>query len=292
VSTPYVLTESAWNALKADHDRLRLMVSQMSAGMRRHQGVVMPDFIWLGKADSSIAGGATGTVSIWNGEPGSEADSGDNKENCYNRSTSTINADDWCLVREIRRRRYVLPLPTTSTRNVVMWAGNSVLEGPAAGRWATDDLGYVKFLGRYGNADAGITFDSSETTPSTNGNLEVTQSGTYMFHLLMEFSPYSPTWVGTTGFAEGVFSLRYKRGADPFANTGLAGGSWIAEPYISGDVDYFGSASGLFPLEEGDLLHIQLGGGSHSSGDPKTFNLDAFRLTYERVGDYVEVATP
>jgi hypothetical protein len=294
----YVLSESAWQAFKRDHDQLRLQVASLNNrlstyGLRRHEAEGYRDPIWLGKADSDIAGGADGTVSIWAGEPGSEEDTTKNKENCYNRSTTTINSGDWCLVREIRAKRYVIPLPGPATRNVVMWAGNSVLEGPAAGRWATDDFGYVKFLGRYGNADAGITFDSSETTPSTNGNMEVTQDGMYLFHLLMDFETYGPDWsTGGTGYADGKFSLRYKRGVSAFANTGIAASDWVAEPYIGSNTNYSAAASGLFPLLDGDLLHIRLEGSTWSAGDPKGFELSGFRMTYERVGEYVDSVTP
>lgn len=91
------------------------MVQQLAAGVRRHESGQQRDPLWLGKADSSIAGGNEGTVSLWDGDPGSEEDTGRNKEECYNRSTVTIAAGDFCLVREIRGRRYAIPFPGSST---------------------------------------------------------------------------------------------------------------------------------------------------------------------------------
>ncbi len=188
-------------------------------------------------------------------------------------------------------RKYEVLVGPPGARNVVMWTGNTVLEGVTSSRWATNNDGYVKFLGRYGNADAGITFNASEAAPSTNGNFTVTQSGTYLFHLSFRFDLNA--WSsGGTGYAEGNFQLRYKRGSDSFANTGISGGDWAAEPYVSNDVNHYDSDSGLFPLVAGDKLHIRLSGASHSSGDPKTFTLESFRMTYERVGDFVAVASP
>lgn len=61
---------------------------------------------FLGKADSAIAKGASGTVSLWAGTPGSESDSTVNQASCYNR-TADIASGDWVVVSFMNDQPYV-----------------------------------------------------------------------------------------------------------------------------------------------------------------------------------------
>lgn len=64
---------------------------------------------WIGKADSAINGGGnSGTISIWEGAPGSESDTTFNLT-AYNRTDGDIGSGDWCEVVLAHRELYVVP---------------------------------------------------------------------------------------------------------------------------------------------------------------------------------------
>lgn len=64
---------------------------------------------YIGKADAGINKGASGTVSIWIGTPGSESDSTVNISSCYNR-TANISSGNWVTVQFINGHPYVAKL--------------------------------------------------------------------------------------------------------------------------------------------------------------------------------------
>lgn len=62
---------------------------------------------WLGKTDAQITkGGATGTVSVWSGTPGSETDTTFNITGVYNRF-ATVGSGKWVIVRRLHRKPYL-----------------------------------------------------------------------------------------------------------------------------------------------------------------------------------------
>lgn len=64
---------------------------------------------YIGKADANINKGASGTVSIWIGTPGSESDSTVNISSCYNR-TANIASGAWVTVQFMNGHPYVAKL--------------------------------------------------------------------------------------------------------------------------------------------------------------------------------------
>lgn len=62
----------------------------------------------LGKADSAISSGASGTISIYTGTPGSETDSTTNVT-AFNRTSATIPSGGWAHVVTINGNRYAEP---------------------------------------------------------------------------------------------------------------------------------------------------------------------------------------
>lgn len=66
--------------------------------------------VWIGKADSpGIDSGASGTISIWDGAPGSESDTDDDLEDCFNRTGLNCDTDTWVKVTQINGHLYVEP---------------------------------------------------------------------------------------------------------------------------------------------------------------------------------------
>jgi hypothetical protein len=61
---------------------------------------------WLGKTDASHAKGATGTVSVWSGTPGSETDTTFNITSVYNRGISA-GSGKWVGVARLHRKPYL-----------------------------------------------------------------------------------------------------------------------------------------------------------------------------------------
>ncbi len=63
--------------------------------------------ICLGKTDSSINKGASGTVSIWDGPEGSESDTGNNVTGVYNRFAN-VGSGKWVIVIFFRGKKYLI----------------------------------------------------------------------------------------------------------------------------------------------------------------------------------------
>lgn len=69
----------------------------------------LDDSSWLGKADSAINSGASGTVSLWTGTPGSESDSGSNATSVYNRTSVNIPSGGWVHIGRVNGKFYGTP---------------------------------------------------------------------------------------------------------------------------------------------------------------------------------------
>jgi hypothetical protein len=69
----------------------------------------------LGKTDAEITSGNSGTVSVWAGTPGSEADTSMNIASVYNRGSATVSSGDWVLVVLNGGNPYLLIHPSTGT---------------------------------------------------------------------------------------------------------------------------------------------------------------------------------
>lgn len=63
----------------------------------------------IGKTDSAVSAGSSGTVSVWTGTPGSEADSSDNISSVRNRTGIDIASGDWVIVTYIGGNPYMEP---------------------------------------------------------------------------------------------------------------------------------------------------------------------------------------
>jgi hypothetical protein len=61
---------------------------------------------WLGKSDSSLAKGASGTVSVWAGAVGSESDTTFNITSVYNRFAN-VATTKWVTVTRLHRKPYL-----------------------------------------------------------------------------------------------------------------------------------------------------------------------------------------
>lgn len=88
------------------------LLADAGAGRVVDQGLVALQAyrgVWIGKADSAIASGASGTVSIWTGTAGGEADSTFDLSGCYNRTGLQVDSGTWCRVMEINGQLYVEP---------------------------------------------------------------------------------------------------------------------------------------------------------------------------------------
>ena len=66
-------------------------------------------FVCIGKTDSAVSAGSSGTVSIWTGTPGSESDSGDNITGVRNRTGVDIPTTKWVRVEYIYGSPYMEP---------------------------------------------------------------------------------------------------------------------------------------------------------------------------------------
>lgn len=80
-----------------------------NGGRTRYATPIFERGVWIGKADAAIASGASGTVSIWTGTPGSETDSTENLTSCFNRTGLDIDSGSWVRVMEINGHLYVEP---------------------------------------------------------------------------------------------------------------------------------------------------------------------------------------
>lgn len=99
--------------------RLALLMREAARVPARQASPLSPrDAAWIGKADTAIATGASGTVSIWSGTPGSEVDTLVDITNCYNRSAA-IALGGWVKVKFVHGYRYVEPFdPAASSITV------------------------------------------------------------------------------------------------------------------------------------------------------------------------------
>lgn len=101
----------AWRQVRAELRHLRLQYKNLTKrlvreGTRRRVAKGSSMQAWIGKADSNISKGASGTISIWAGPEGSEADTSRNIT-AYNRM-SLITSGYWVIVFRFRGRYYVL----------------------------------------------------------------------------------------------------------------------------------------------------------------------------------------
>jgi hypothetical protein len=69
----------------------------------------LEDNSWLGKADSAITAGSSGTVSLWTGTPGSESDSTSNATSVYNRTSVDIPSAGWVHIIRVNGKFYCEP---------------------------------------------------------------------------------------------------------------------------------------------------------------------------------------
>lgn len=76
----------------------------------------------LGKADAAITSGNSGTISIWNGAGGAEADTSMNITGVYNRATSDVASGDWVYVFWNGDSPYIFPGSGT-TSGAVLYRG-------------------------------------------------------------------------------------------------------------------------------------------------------------------------
>lgn len=81
----FVLSRSDVEKIRADHRRLKALTK--GGRRRRNDRTAWPVNEWLGILDEDLNQGSVATVSIWDGEPGAEADTG-----------RDVEAWDWMLV--------------------------------------------------------------------------------------------------------------------------------------------------------------------------------------------------
>lgn len=108
-----VLTPAAFQKLKRviaqlerEHKNLKQRLQRLGSQKKRiGRGTVTR--LYLGKTDGAINKGASGTVSIWDGEEGSEEDTGRNMEGVYNRFAN-IGSSKWVIFAVFRGRKYIV----------------------------------------------------------------------------------------------------------------------------------------------------------------------------------------
>lgn len=110
---PVALTRAGYEKLKRELAKLQLQYTNLNRKLQhysRQPGArSMAIRLYVGKAVLQISSGAEGSVYEYKGDPGSETATGRVFSNCYNRTGISIEADTWCLVIILGRRRYVTP---------------------------------------------------------------------------------------------------------------------------------------------------------------------------------------
>lgn len=108
-----VLTRAGYEKLKRVVQQLEQSHKNLARRLRsfeKHKKASgMAIRIYVGKAASAINSGASGTVNIWIGEPGSETNSERTIASCFNRTSIDIDSGSWVLVTILGRRKYVEP---------------------------------------------------------------------------------------------------------------------------------------------------------------------------------------
>lgn len=122
----------------------------------------------LGKADSSIANAASGTVSVWNGVGGSEADTTMNIATVYNRG-SAISSGDWVFVSWNGESPYIL--------TGAAGAGSSLYRGTTD---SSVSKGGTVTISRY---TAGTTSDSGSNDTGVLSELSAVASGAVVYYM-------------------------------------------------------------------------------------------------------------
>jgi hypothetical protein len=92
------------------HGSARILYKESGTGTDKAVFIQLGDWVtkMVGKADAAIASAASGTVSVWNGTAGSEADTGVNVTS-YNRTGIEVGSGTWCKVISILGVLYVEP---------------------------------------------------------------------------------------------------------------------------------------------------------------------------------------
>jgi hypothetical protein len=104
-------TDAGFTTVPAIYSRGDTMINEWFYATLRN-GVwyaELEDNSWLGKADSAISAGSSGTISLWTGTAGSETDSGLNATSIYNRTSVDIPSGGWVHIMRVNGKFYCEP---------------------------------------------------------------------------------------------------------------------------------------------------------------------------------------
>lgn len=99
------LTRGAARLVGEMADRHRQRLPDVGRRTRRVAAAAGSAAVKLGKTDASHAKGASGTISIWSGDAGSETDTGDD-ETAWNKFAN-VTSGKWVLITEVNGQWYL-----------------------------------------------------------------------------------------------------------------------------------------------------------------------------------------